>query len=211
MSFFQNVFSDLKNFDWADLQDLDTIGVWPVAVKVIIIVVIFAGCLTGGYLLHIQNLQTELQSVVAEENQLRVEFEQEAFLAANLEEYRAQTVEMEASFEELLRQLPSETEVPGLVDDVTETGEGSGLEFENIGLQPEVVREFYIELPIDIDVEGDYHDFGTFVSGVASLDRIVTLHDFTISAENPTSLSMNIIARTYRYRDIDNENNTGAP
>ena len=208
---FENVIKDLKNFDWADLQDIDTIGVWPVAVKVIIIAVIFAGCLTAGYFLHIQNLQIELENVVSEENQLRVEFEQKAFLAANLEEYRAQTVEMEESFEELLLQLPSETEVPGLVDDVTETGEGSGLAFENIALQPEVVREFYIELPIDIDVEGDYHDFGTFVSGVASLDRIVTLHDFVINAESPTNLSMNIIARTYRYRDIDEEANTGAP
>ena len=205
MSLFQDISNDLKNFDWADLQDLDTIGVWPVAVKVIIIIVIFAACLTGGYLLHIQNLQTELQNVSSEENQLRVEFEQKAFLAANLEEYRAQTVQMEESFEELLRQLPSETEVPGLVDDVTETGEGSGLEFENIALQPEMIREFYIELPIDIDVAGDYHDFGTFVSGVASLDRIVTLHDFSISAANETSLSMNIIARTYRYRDLETE------
>lgn len=211
MSVFQNVVSDLKNFDWADLQDVESIGAWPVAVKIIIITFIFIGCLTGGYLLHIQNLQTELQNVVGEENQLRVEFEQKAFLASNLEEYRAQTVEMEASFEELLRQLPSETEVPGLVDDVTETGEGSGLAFENIALQPEVVREFYIELPIDVDVEGDFHDFGTFVSGVASLDRIVTLHDFVITAENPTSLSMDIVARTYRYRDVDSEANTGAP
>ena len=136
-------------------------------------------------------------------SQLRIEFEQKAFLAANLEEYRAQTVEMEESFEELLLQLPSETEVPGLVDDVTETGEGSGLEFNNIALQREVIREFYIELPMDIDVVGDYHDFGTFVSGVASLDRIVTLHDFTITARADNSLDMDIVARTYRYKDVD--------
>ena len=110
---------------------------------------------------------------------------------------------MEESFEELLLQLPSETEVPGLVDDVTETGEGSGLEFNNIALQREVIREFYIELPMDIDVVGDYHDFGTFVSGVASLDRIVTLHDFTITARADNSLDMDIVARTYRYKDVD--------
>lgn len=204
MSAFSNVINDLKNFDWADLQDFDTMGVWPVAVKIIIVVVIFAACLAGGYFFHIQNLQIELEQVQSEENDLRVEFEQKAFLAANLEEYRAQTVEMEESFEELLRQLPSETEVPGLVDDVTETGEGSGLEFDNIALQGEVVQEFYVELPIDIDVVGDYHDFGTFVSGVASLDRIVTLHDFTINSRaEDTDLAMNITARTYRYRDVD--------
>ena len=203
MSFISDITSDLRNFDWNDLTDLDTIGVWPVAVKVLITLVVFGGVLAAGYFLHVQNLQAELQGVAASENQLRVEFEQKAFLAANLEEYRAQTVEMEESFNELLLQLPSQTEVPGLVDDVTSTGEGSGLQFDNIALQPEAVQEFYIELPIDIDVVGDYHDFGTFVSGVASLDRIVTLHDFSIRTRQDSFLDMNIEARTYRYRDLD--------
>lgn len=203
MSFFTNILNDLKNFDWNDLQNLDTIGVWPGPVKFLIILFIFSGCLTAGYFLHIQNLQTDLQGVVGSETTLRAEFEQKAFLAANLEEYREQTVEMEASFAELLRQLPSETEVPGLVDDVTATGEGSGLEFANISLQPEAVQEFYIELPMDVEVVGDYHDFGTFVSGVASLDRIVTLHDFSIRVRPDSFLDMNIVARTYRYKDVD--------
>lgn len=203
MSILQNIVKDLQTFDWNDLQDLDTIGVWPAPVKAIIILTIFVGCLAAGYFLHIQNLQAELQQVVGAENNLRVEFEQKAFLAANLEEYRAQTVEMEESFTELLRQLPSQTEVPGLVDDVTATGLGSGLEFATINLQPEAIQEFYIELPMDIQVVGDYHDFGTFVSGVASLDRIVTLHDFAIRARSDSFLDMNIEARTYRYKDVD--------
>lgn len=203
MSVFKNIVADLQNFDWNDLQDLDTIGVWPAPVKAIIILIIFIGVIAAGYFFHIQNLQTEQQSVVSEENSLRVEFEQKAFLAANLEEYRAQTVEMEESFTELLRQLPSQTEVPGLVDDVTATGEGSGLEFATINLQPEAIQEFYIELPMDIVVVGDYHDFGTFVSGVASLDRIVTLHDFSIRSRSDSFLDMNIEARTYRYKDVD--------
>lgn len=203
MSFITDISNDLKNFDWNDLQDLDTIGVWPVAVKVVIIAVVFVGCLAAGYFLHVQNLQNELQSVTAEETQLRSEFEQKAYLAANLEEYRAQTVQMEESFTELLRQLPSETEVPGLVDDVTATGEGSGLDFDTISLQDEVIQEYYIELPIDINVVGDYHDFGTFVSGVASLDRIVTLHDFSIRTRSDSFLEMNITARTYRYKDVE--------
>ncbi len=121
-------------------------------------------------------------------------------MAVNLEAYRAQTVEMEESFAQLLRQLPSETEVPGLVDDVTDTGLGSGLDFSNIALAPEGVQEFYIETPIEIDVTGDFHDFGTFVSGVASLDRIVTLHDFSISTRDDSFLNMSILARTYRYK-----------
>ncbi|MEX0963449.1 MAG: type 4a pilus biogenesis protein PilO [Pseudohongiellaceae bacterium] len=203
MSLIKNITNDLRNFDWNDLQDVDTIGIWPAPVKVIIILVIITACFASGYFFHIQNLQTELQDVAGEEGSLRIEFEQKAFLAANLEEYRAQTVQMEESFTELLRQLPSVTEVPGLVDDVTETGVGSGLEFSRLDLPAEEIQEFYIEIPINLDVVGGYHDFGTFVSGVASLDRIVTLHDFTISARNDSFLDMSIVARTYRYKDVD--------
>jgi len=203
MSFLTDIAKDLRNFDWNDLTDLDTIGVWPGPVKALLVLLAFGGALAAGYFFHIQNLQVRLEGVQNEEDQLRIEFEQKAFLASNLEEYRAQTVEMEESFTELLRQLPSETEVPGLVDDVTETGVGSGLEFNNIALEQEMIQEFYIELPIDVDVVGDYHDFGTFVSGVASLDRIVTLHDFTISTRQDTLLDMNIQARTYRYKDVN--------
>ncbi len=203
MNIFAKAAKDLQSFDWTDLQDLDTMGVWPVPVKALLVVVIFSSCLAAGYFFHIQNLQSSLQIATAEEVTIRAEFEAKAFLASNLEEYRAQTVEMEDSFTELLRQLPSRTEVPGLVDDVTATGEGSGLEISNIVLAPEAVEEFYIELPIDIDVVGDYHDFGTFVSGVASLDRIVTLHDFTIRARGDSFLDMSIVAKTYRYRDVD--------
>jgi type IV pilus assembly protein PilO len=203
MSLIQNITNDLRNFDWNDLQDVDTIGIWPGPVKAIIVLAIIAGCLAGGYFFHIKNLQAELQGVKNDENDLRVEFEQKAFLAANLEEYRAQTVEMEESFTELLRQLPSVTEVPGLVDDVTETGVGSGLEFSRLDLPAEEIQEFYIEIPMNLDVIGDYHDFGTFVSGVASLDRIVTLHDFSISTRADSFLDMSIVARTYRYKDVD--------
>ena len=203
MSFFAKIFDDLRGFDWNDLQDLETIGVWPAPVKVIIAVTLLGSCIASGYFFHIQNLQTELATVTAREINLRVEFEQNAFLAANLEEYRAQTLTMEESFTELLRQLPSETEVPGLVDDVTNTGVGSGLEFANLILPPEEIQEFYIEIPINLDVVGGYHDFGTFVSGVASLDRIVTLHDFTIRARDDSFLDMSIVARTYRYKNVD--------
>ena len=203
MPFINKIIDDLRGFDWNDLQDLETIGFWPAPVKAIITVIIFSSCIAGGYFFHIQNLQVELTTVTGEEINLRIEFEQKAFLAANLEEYQAQTLTMEESFTELLRQLPSETEVPGLVDDVTNTGRGSGLEFANLVLPPEEIQEFYIEIPINLDVVGDYHDFGTFVSGVASLDRIVTLHDFTIRARDDSFLDMTIVARTYRYKDVD--------
>ena len=203
MPFVNKIIDDLREFDWNDLQDLETIGFWPAAVKVIITMIIFGSCNAGGYFFHIQNLQIELAAVTGEEVNLRIEVEQKAFLAANLEEYRTQTLTMEESFTELLRQLPSETEVPGLVDDVTNTGVGSGLEFANLVLPPEEIQEFYIQIPINLDVVGGYHDFGIFVSGVASLDRIVTLHDFTIKARDDSFLDMTIVARTYRYKDVD--------
>lgn len=106
-----------------------------------------------------------------------------------------------------MRQLPSDTEVPGLLEDITRTGLGSGLEFEEIKLEPEVIQQFYIELPIQIAVVGGYHDLATFVSGVASLPRIVTLHDFEIKSVEgegvvgSSKLRMTILAKTYRYND----------
>ena len=203
MSLIKNITNDLRSFDWNDLRDADTVGIWPAPVKVVITLCVIIGCLAGGYFFHIENLQARLQEVVSEEESLRIEFERTAFLATNLEEYRAQTVQMEESFTELLRQLPSETEVPGLVEDVTETGVGSGLEFTNLDLPEEEVQEFYIEIPLNLEVVGDYHDFGTFVSGVANLDRIVTLHDFSISARADSFLDMSIVARTYRYKDVE--------
>ena len=200
MSYMKTWLGELKSFDVNDLSDIDTIGIWPGPVKALIVVIIFSGCLAAGWFLHVQKLQQELQREIANESTVRIEFEQKAFLATNLEEYQAQTVEMEESFAELLLQLPSQTEVPGLVDDITNVGLGSGLEFSNIQLADEVAQEFYIELPINVDVQGNYHDFGAFVSGVASLDRIVTLHDFSIASSSKTFLSMSIVAKTYRYR-----------
>ena len=113
---------------------------------------------------------------------------------------------MEASFGALLRQLPSDTEVPGLLEDITLTALDNDLKIESIGLQQERKAEFYIELPMTITVEGDYHDLGAFVSGVANLSRIVTLHDFSIAPQaSPTDLKMTILAKTYRYVDDELE------
>jgi type IV pilus assembly protein PilO len=110
--------------------------------------------------------------------------------------------EMEESFGALVSQLPTDTEVPGLLEDITNKGVESGLEIKSIQLQAEQAKEFYIELPISIEVTGTYHDFGTFVSGIAALPRIVTLHDFKMTADpkTPGVLSMSIAAKTYRYK-----------
>jgi type IV pilus assembly protein PilO len=192
--------NELKTFDWNEIGDPESIGVWPGPVKLLLATVLFAACLGGGYWFHIKNLQATLTRVVAEEATLRTDLESKAVLAANLEAYRQQMTDMEEMFGALLSQLPGQTEVPGLLEDITFTGVGSGLEFSSIQLQSEVAQEFYVELPINIAVTGSFHDFGAFVSGVASLPRIVTLHDFTINAgENRSELNMQITARTYRY------------
>lgn len=178
----------LRKIDVNDL-DLNNIGSWPAAVKVIVCVLLTAAVLALGYNFHLRDLQTQLEQQAAQEESLKQQFATKAFQAANLEAYKAQMKEMEESFGALLRQLPSDTEVPGLLEDITRTGLGSGLEFEEIKLLPEVTQQFYIELPIQISVVGGYHDLATFVSGVSSLPRIVTLHDFEIKPASPDNTS----------------------
>jgi type IV pilus assembly protein PilO len=193
----------LRKVDLADL-DLNNLGSWPAPVKVIAAALLFAVTLFLGYQFHLKELQGRLDHQRGEEVSLKGDFTKKAFQAANLEAYRAQLVQMEESFGAMLRQLPSDTEVPGLLEDITRTGLGSGLEFEEIKLQPEMVQQFYIELPIKISVVGGYHDLATFVSGVASLPRIVTLHDFEIKPVKDggaSKLRMAITAKTYRYND----------
>ncbi len=198
--------SSLESLRKIDINDLDlnNIGSWPAAVKVIVCVLLTAAVLALGYNFHLSDMQAQLEQQAAEEETLKQQFSTKAFQAANLEAYKAQMKEMEESFGALLRQLPSDTEVPGLLEDITRTGLGSGLEFEEIKLLPEVAQQFYIELPIQISVVGGYHDLATFVSGVSSLPRIVTLHDFEIKPVAPGSTSklrMSILAKTYRYND----------
>lgn len=198
----EDTLRSLREFDINDIN-LDNIGTLPVVVKVILGLLLFAAVLAGGYYYHIKDLQLQLQTVQAREGTLKQEFEQKAFQVANLDAYRRQMVEMEESFGALISQLPSDTEVPGLLEDITNKGLLNGLQITTIDLQPEVSREFYVELPIAIVASGSYHDLGAFISGMAGLPRIVTLHDFTIAAGNGGSaaLNMNITAKTYRYKD----------
>ncbi len=198
----------LQEFDLSDL-DFDNVGSWPVAVKAIIWVVVFLVCLGLGYKLHLSGLQQNLTQIEQKETTLKSEFTDKAGKAANLDAYRKQMEEMEETFGALVRQLPSDTEVPGLLEDITNRGIASGLEFTSIDLQPEQTAEFYVELPIKMVVEGTYHDLGAFVSGIAGLPRIVTLHDFNIEPgkNNDGTLTLSITAKTYRYND---ENEGGA-
>ncbi len=159
--------------------------------------------LVGGYYYHIEDLQLQLAQAEEKEVTLKKDFEKKAFEAANLEAYRQQMVEMEESFGALVSQLPSDTEVPGLLEDITNKGLLNGLAITSINLQKEQAKEFYVELPIAIVASGSYHDLGAFISGMAGLPRIVTLHDFQLAAnkKNPNNLDMKILAKTYRYKD----------
>ena len=198
---FQDVVRDLRELDFSELS-LDNIGSWPLAVKAMAWVLAFIVLTVFGYVYSISDLRDQLSQAEAKELSLKQEFEGQAAKAANLDALRKQMVEMEESFGALVSQLPSDTEVPGLLEDVTNKGVESGLEIKSIKLQPEQQKEFYVELPINIEVTGSYHDFGTFVSGIAGLPRIVTLHDFKIVSDpkTPGVLTMSISAKTYRYK-----------
>lgn len=194
---------NLRKIELSNL-DLNNIGSWPAVIKGVVFVLFFVVMLALGYNFHLKDLQASLERSRGEEQSLKQQFSSKAFQAANLEAYKEQMKEMEISFGALLRQLPSDTEVPGLLEDITRTGLGSGLEFEEIKLLPEVTQPFYIELPIQLVVVGGYHDLATFVSGVASLPRIVTLHDFEtkpVSTESASVIRMSVMAKTYRYND----------
>ena len=196
----QDTLDQLKDFDISEL-DANNIGAWPNPIKLILVVLVFVLLLAAGYFFYLTNKQQSLEIAQDQELEFKTEYEDKASQSANLEEYRQQKVEMEATFGNLLRQLPSDTEVPGLLEDITLSALSHNLKIGTINLQPEAKAEFYIELPIDISVEGGYHDLGAFVSSVASLSRIVTLHNFEIVPIGNAALQMNILAKTYRYLD----------
>ncbi len=146
--------------------------------------------------------------VKAEEQQLRLTFENKQRKAANYDAYKAQLAQIEQSFGTMLRQLPGETEIPSLIVDISQTGLASGLQEKLFQPQPEIPRDFYAEKPIKIRLSGGYHEIANFVSGVAALPRIVTLHDINITPEGKDvfdSLSLEVTAQTYRYLDEEAE------
>jgi type IV pilus assembly protein PilO len=183
--------SAFEGFDPNDV-DFKKAGNWPIGVKVLayflpVLIVMFA-----GYYFILKDKHAEVESLQAKELSLKDEYRTKAFQVASLEALRKQMADVEGRFAELLRQL----------EDITEIGELAGLRFDLIELQPEKREQFYVELPIKVIVQGNYHQMAEFVSGVAAIKRIVTLHDFTLSPmEDTGSLSMEISAKTYRYDD----------
>ena len=196
---FKDSLNELQEIDFADL-DIQQIGVWSGSLKTILLVLVLILILALGYFFKIKEMSQQHSVAAKKELKLLEQYESKAFQAANLDAYRQQMIELDETFGALLKQLPKDTEVPGLLEDITEVAYGSGLSMKSISLQPERASAFYIELPIKIDVTGDYHDFGSFVSGVAALPRIVTLHDYSITQTNGTLLNLVIEAKTYRYK-----------
>lgn len=196
----ESTLEQIKNFDLNDI-DFNRAGVWPLPGKIFVCVLLAAIILFLGYYLKVSDLQDELASVTAKEAGLKETFKTKSYEAANLDAYKAQMAEMNVTFEKLLSRLPQKTEIAGLLEDIGAKGRESGLTINSLGIRPEVAAEYYIEVPIGIRVRGGYHDLGGFVSGVAGLPRIVTLHDFSISRSGQSQvLEMEILAKTYRYK-----------
>jgi len=193
-------FSDLNNID------LNNIGTSPLAVKVIIVVLVAASIIGLGFYLDTKEQLATYDSVKAKEQELRNIFEIKVKKAANLEEHKAQLEEMRRTFGTLLRQLPSKTEIPALIVDISQTALASGLEIKLFKPGNEVEKEFYAEKPIDLVMNGDFHQFATFASEVAALPRIVTLHNIKLIPDKSGGvMTMNASAKTYRYLDNDEE------
>ncbi|MBA6391168.1 type 4a pilus biogenesis protein PilO [Colwellia sp. BRX10-3] len=197
---------DLSEFmEQFDGLELDNIGQWPKAAKIVLSIFLVILVLGLGYVLMVSDQIEQLERVTAEETTLKQQYQAKYHIAANLELFEQQMVEAEAMFANQLKSLPESHETPGLLDDITFVGTTTGLDFVKLNWQPEIEQEIYIELPIDIEVLGSYHEFGQFVSRIAGLPRIVTLHDFDISMQKQASgdLKLKLQAKTYRYREAD--------
>jgi type IV pilus assembly protein PilO len=196
-----NLLDELRSLDPRDP------GRWPLLARAGAVAVAFlALSVLGIYMLVWNEQRPELQRRQAEEQKLRQEFREKHAKAVNLELYKQQLKDIERSFGALLRQLPGKTEVPSLLVDISQTGLAAGLQEKLFQPQPEQKKDFYAELPIKIRLTGSYHQFGEFVSGIASLPRIVTLHDIDIKSDNKDAydqLTLELTAKTYRYMDED--------
>ena len=188
-----------------ELQSLDVndVGRWPLPFRIAVIVLVFLVVGSAGiWFTIVKDKAPQLARAEAEEQELRVTFENKQRKAANYDAYKAQLEQIEQSFGTMLRQLPGETEIPSLIVDISQTGLASGLQEKLFQPQAEIPRDFYAEKPIKIRLSGGFHEMAKFVSGVAALPRIVTLHNIAITPEQQgvyDKLSLEVTAQTYRY------------
>jgi type IV pilus assembly protein PilO len=196
-----NLMEELRSLDPRDP------GRWPLIVHIAAVALAFVVLSIGFTYLFVWNdMSSQLDREKSEEQGLRTEFKTKHAKAVNLAVYKQQLQDIERSFGALLRQLPGKTEVPSLLVDISQTGQSAGLSQKLFQPQPEVKKDFYAEQPIKIRLTGSYHQFGEFVSGIAALPRIVTLHDIEIKSEARDAydqLQLDVTAKTYRYLDDD--------
>jgi type IV pilus assembly protein PilO len=195
-----------------ELQSLDIndVGRWPTAFRAAVIALVFVVVAALGiYFTIIKDKRPQLQRAEDDEAQLRLTFENKQHKAANYDKYKSQLAQMEQSFGTMLRQLPGETEIPSLIVDISQTGLAAGLQEKLFVPRSEIPKDFYAEKPINIRLSGSYHEIGNFVSGIAALPRIVTLHNITITPERAgiyDVLSLEVTAQTYRYIEDEEAN-----
>lgn len=192
-----NLVEELKSLD------INDVGRWPLVFRAGVIGIVFV-VVTAAliWFMIVKDKHPALKRAEAEEVSLRTTFENKQRKAANYDAYKAQLAQIEQSFGTMLRQLPGETEIPSLIVDISQTGLAAGLQEKLFQPQPEVPKDFYAEKPIKIRLSGGYHEIANFVSGVAALPRIVTLHDINITPESGDEfdrLSLEVTAQTYRY------------
>jgi type IV pilus assembly protein PilO len=197
----------VKNFDLQNL-DFNNAGAWPPPVKAVACLLVGALILFLAWYLFVSDQQTKLEGLQRTEQQLRTDFEFKQGKAVNLEPLTQQLAEMEIMLQQMLRQLPSRTEMPDLIVDISQTALATGIQNELFQPGPEVRKEFYAERPISLRMVGTYHQFGAFVSGVASLPRVVimTMHDISLkpkAGQTGGALVLEGTVRTYRYLDDD--------
>lgn len=196
------------------LRDLDPNDPsrWPLPYRLGLIFLIFIVAAGGmSYLLAWKDKKPELDAARDQEIALLQTLEQKARKAANLDAYKVQLAEMEQSFGAMLRKLPNKTEVPNLLTDISQQGAGAGLDQKLFQPEAQVNKDFYAELPIKMRLTGSFHAIGAFVSGIAALPRIVTLHDVEImpvadkDGGGNDQLQLNVTAKTYRYLDEEDQ------
>ena len=188
------------NLDELKNLDFDNISEWPKSLKITGLVLVFILIIGLSWQYDVKDLQGRLGHLEVKEQELRFSFEQKQQKAANLPALKKQLKDIEETFGDLLKRLPSKAEIAELLVDISQQGLGAGLEFELFKPREEEPADFYVKLPIDIRVVGTYHQFGNFISGVSDLPRIVTNHDIKISRDPKKDVMvLETVAKTYRY------------
>ena len=189
----------LRELDWREL-DIKEAGAWPWLLQLICCVLIFGLTFAGMHWYLASPKAAELQQMEAEERQLLRDYRNRAAQAARLPDMLEQMTVLESRMGRLMAMLPSGAEIPSLIDSISEIAIDNQLSIDFIRLRGTVERDFYIERPFDIQVEGQYHHIAAFLAGIASLPRIVTQHDFTLApVEGGDRLRLSMLARTYSY------------